>query len=126
MTILSCHHHLVFVCLIGKCGQFAVYIDELRYLTTDSHVVGLCIKRKVGTKDLWIIGLVHVQPLHTVSGRLIDTLCTLKVVRPIPFLACLFFDKGDTILDLLCCVILYVVLSVAHRGCQLEDRDTVF
>ena len=47
-------------------------------------------------------------------------------MRPVPLLAGLFLDESDGVANLLSGVLLHVVLAVAQRGCQLENRDAVF
>ena len=116
---------LLAVGTLGELGDLAVDLAECRDLAADGHVVRLRVQRKVGAKDLRIVGLVHLQPLEAALGGVVHALGALEVRLPVPLLAGVLLDEGDGIFDLLRGVILHVVLAVAQGRCQLEHRNAV-
>ena len=120
MAVLVRCHLLFLVGALGELGYLAVNILKGLDLAADGHVVGLSVEGEVGAEYLRVIGLVHLKPLETALGGVVDALGALEICVPIPLLA-----KCDGVLDLLCCVVLHVVLAVTQGGGKLEHGDAV-
>ena len=117
--------HLLFVGFFRKGGDLPVGLFKLGNLAADSHVVCLGVKSEVGAEYLGIVGLVHLKPAEAAFGGHIDATGTFKVVLPVPLFAGVLFDEGNGVSYLLSGVFLYIVLTVAQGGCQLEAGHAV-
>ena len=125
VAILIGSDFLFLIGLLRQRGDLSVRFLKHGQPAADGHVVGFGIKGQVGAKDLGIRGFVHFQPLYPAFGSVVDPLGTFKIVSPIPLFAGLFFDEGDGVADLLGGILLHIVLPVAQRGGQLENRNTI-
>ena len=95
VAVLRRHHGLSLVALMNELHYLLVYGRERCRSTAVAHVIGVVVKREHGADKLRVVGAVYLQPLPTVTGGLIDTLCTLKVCLPIPLDAHVFLNKGN-------------------------------